>query len=260
MFEINNEKFGTFLAQLRKEKGMTQKDLAQRLFVSDKAVSKWERGLSLPDIALLQPMAEILGVTVTELLSGPTIRESEPLTVRDVDQLVADTLTLTAREREGRRCSRRRWGMWYATAILCGGLGVGALWRMDMLWDEMASMLLTPLLLAVIFGAYFCFFAREKLPAFYDGNRISFYSDGVFRMNVPGVHFNNSNWPHILRVARIWSLALTALWPLAYLALRWGLPLLLPETAIWPALTAALLAALLGGLFVPVYVVGRKYE
>ena len=43
MFEINNEKFGTFLAQLRKEKGMTQKDLAQRLFVSDKAVSKWER-------------------------------------------------------------------------------------------------------------------------------------------------------------------------------------------------------------------------
>lgn len=46
MFEINNEKFGTFLAQLRKEKGMTQKDLAQRLFVSDKAVSKWERGVS----------------------------------------------------------------------------------------------------------------------------------------------------------------------------------------------------------------------
>lgn len=46
MFEINNEKFGAFLAQLRKEKGMTQKDLAQRLFVSDKAVSKWERGVS----------------------------------------------------------------------------------------------------------------------------------------------------------------------------------------------------------------------
>ena len=42
-------------ALLRKEKGMTQKELAEKLYVSDKAVSKWERGLSLPDIALLQP-------------------------------------------------------------------------------------------------------------------------------------------------------------------------------------------------------------
>ena len=46
MYEIDKEAFGTFLSQLRKEKGMTQKDLAERLFVSDKAVSKWERGVS----------------------------------------------------------------------------------------------------------------------------------------------------------------------------------------------------------------------
>ncbi len=47
MYEIDKEKFGTFLSQLRREKGMTQKDLAEKLFVSDKAVSKWERGGSL---------------------------------------------------------------------------------------------------------------------------------------------------------------------------------------------------------------------
>ena len=47
MFEIDKEKFGLFLAQLRKEKGWTQKELAERLFLSDKAVSKWERGGSL---------------------------------------------------------------------------------------------------------------------------------------------------------------------------------------------------------------------
>lgn len=46
MYEIDNEKFGVFLAQLRKQKGFTQKELAQKLFVSDKAVSKWERGVS----------------------------------------------------------------------------------------------------------------------------------------------------------------------------------------------------------------------
>ena len=44
MYEVNKEAFGLFLTQMRKEKGWTQKDLAQRLFVSDKAVSKWERG------------------------------------------------------------------------------------------------------------------------------------------------------------------------------------------------------------------------
>lgn len=65
MYEIDKEAFGTFLAQLRKEKGMTQKDLAERIFVSDKAVSKWERGLSLPDVALLQPLADLMDVTIS---------------------------------------------------------------------------------------------------------------------------------------------------------------------------------------------------
>lgn len=67
MYEIDNQKFGAFVAMLRKEKGYTQKELAERLFLSDKAVSKWERGLSLPDIALLEPLAQILDVTVAEI-------------------------------------------------------------------------------------------------------------------------------------------------------------------------------------------------
>lgn len=46
MYEIDNQKFGAFLSVLRKEQGLTQKDLAEKLFVSDKAVSKWERGVS----------------------------------------------------------------------------------------------------------------------------------------------------------------------------------------------------------------------
>ena len=51
MFEIDKAKFGAFVAQLRKEKGLMQKELAEKLYVSDKAVSKWERGLSIPDVA-----------------------------------------------------------------------------------------------------------------------------------------------------------------------------------------------------------------
>ena len=48
MFEIDKKEFGCFLAELRKEKGFTQKELAEKLFVSDKAVSKWETGGSIP--------------------------------------------------------------------------------------------------------------------------------------------------------------------------------------------------------------------
>lgn len=66
MYQINNEKFGRFLAEVRKEKQMTQKDLADKLFVSDKAVSKWERGNSMPNVTLLIPIADVLGITVTE--------------------------------------------------------------------------------------------------------------------------------------------------------------------------------------------------
>ena len=70
MFEIDKKTFGSFLAEQRKAKGFTQRELAEKLFISDKAVSKWERGLSMPDISLLVPLAEILDVSVTELLEG----------------------------------------------------------------------------------------------------------------------------------------------------------------------------------------------
>ena len=68
-FKLDKEKFGEFIAKLRKEHEMTQKELAEKLFVSDKAVSKWERGQSLPDITLINPLADILGVTPAELLN-----------------------------------------------------------------------------------------------------------------------------------------------------------------------------------------------
>lgn len=66
----NIAKIGELISRLRKSKGMTQKDLAERLGVTDKAVSKWERGQSYPDISLIIPLSDLLGVTANELLSG----------------------------------------------------------------------------------------------------------------------------------------------------------------------------------------------
>lgn len=61
-------KFGSFIRSLRTEKGMTQAALGEKLHVTDKAVSKWERGLSYPDISLFPKLADLLGVTVSDLL------------------------------------------------------------------------------------------------------------------------------------------------------------------------------------------------
>lgn len=63
-------KTGALIAGGRREKGLTQKDLAQALHVSVQAVSKWERGLNFPDVALLEPLAGLLDLTVSELLAG----------------------------------------------------------------------------------------------------------------------------------------------------------------------------------------------
>ncbi len=67
---MDNKKIGLLICMLRKEKKLTQKDLAEALGVTDKAVSKWERGLGYPDISLLQPLSSLLDISVNELLTG----------------------------------------------------------------------------------------------------------------------------------------------------------------------------------------------
>lgn len=85
---MDNKKFGRFIQRLRQEQGWTQKDLADKIFVTDKAVSKWERGLSFPDIELLIPIADAFGVTVLELLKG----EKGNYIEEDINEIVVETL------------------------------------------------------------------------------------------------------------------------------------------------------------------------
>ena len=60
--------FGAFLAKTRKDRGLTQNALAEQLHVTDKAVSRWERGLGFPDINTLEPLADALGLTLAQLM------------------------------------------------------------------------------------------------------------------------------------------------------------------------------------------------
>ena len=66
-------KIGKFIAECRKQKNLTQMQLAEKLNITDKAISKWERGLSLPDSSIMLELCGILGITVNDLLSGEII-------------------------------------------------------------------------------------------------------------------------------------------------------------------------------------------
>ena len=70
-------KTGRFIAEMRKKKNMTQRELADTLLISDKTVSKWETGKGLPEVSLMLPLCDILGITVNELLRGESLIDSE---------------------------------------------------------------------------------------------------------------------------------------------------------------------------------------
>ena len=76
---MNQIKIGRFIADERKRKGYTQKQLSEKLEISDKTISKWERGNGFPEVSLLLPLCNELEITVNELLSGERVSEEDYL-------------------------------------------------------------------------------------------------------------------------------------------------------------------------------------
>lgn len=74
---MNQEKIGKLIAECRKEKKMTQVELANKLSVTDKSVSKWENGKCLPDVSLYKDLCNILGITLNEFFAGEKIKEEK---------------------------------------------------------------------------------------------------------------------------------------------------------------------------------------
>lgn len=189
---INQEKFGVFLQTLRKENGMTQRELGEKLFVSDKTVSKWERGASLPNIGLLLPLAALFDVSVTELLEGERSQMDE----------AAVTVMPVAVE----KAVQRQYVGW---RVCCGVVGVVSLFGVWMVGRE-ATMFLKDIAMfsamMLLCAVWLCFFAKEVLPTYYDTNRIGFVTQGIFRINLAGLAINNGNWKQLLKVLRGYTL------------------------------------------------------
>lgn len=96
---MDSKKFGNFIATLRKEKGWTQAELAEKLRVTDKAVSRWERGLGFPDINTVKPLADALGVSIIELMQSERELEEEVEQEKSAE-IIEEVISLAIYQRE----------------------------------------------------------------------------------------------------------------------------------------------------------------
>lgn len=250
MFEIDKQKFGDFISDLRKEKGLTQKEVAERLFISPKAISKWETGVNIPDTSLLIPLANILGVSVTELLMCKRMEDNSVMDTKKVEGIVKTAIAYSEETPERAYQQRGKWGIIYGISMLICVIGM----YLNHTYGQITRPVAFSVLVGVLLGAYFCFFVKMRLPVYYDENEIRGIHDGVIRMNIP-VRISNSNWPHIILVGRIWSCLSMALFPLIAV----GSTVLAPD--IWSKYEQWVYPVMMiCGLAVPVCIVGKKYE
>ena len=145
-------KIGKFIAECRKEKKLTQAQLAERLGITDKAVSKWERGLSLPDSSIMLELCTLLDITVNELLSG------EEISMENQNQKNEELLLEMSKELE--RKNRTIWNtMWVIMGVCMLGLFAG-LFAVARFMQEGPWMLVAILGLCVLFLIP-CFYALK---------------------------------------------------------------------------------------------------
>ena len=159
---MDQSKIGKFIAECRKDKELTQMQLAEKLGITDKAISKWERGIAMPDTAIMLELCDILGISVNELLSG------ERLNMENDGQKSEQLLLEMAKEIEKK--NKTIWSsMWVLMLInmvwFLGGICVATLLIPEGVWQLVTVLGVTlvfivpcfyALKLEVSVGAYRC--------------------------------------------------------------------------------------------------------
>ncbi len=149
---MNQIKIGRFIAECRKQNNLTQMQLAEKLGITDKAISKWERGIAMPDSSIMLELCDILGISVNELLSG------EKINMENNNQKNEQLLLDMAKELEKK--NKTIWNaMWTIMTVsiigLIGGLAIIAFFVPEGPW-----MLVAILTLCVVFMIP-CFYALK---------------------------------------------------------------------------------------------------
>lgn len=107
---MDQKKIGSFIAELRKEKSLTQEQLGEVLHVSQRTVSRWETGKNMPDISLLSTLCEVLGISLAELMKGERISE-QTMTTEDASGILSSMINMVKEKRQIK---------WLAAAVISG--------------------------------------------------------------------------------------------------------------------------------------------
>ncbi|MFR2197023.1 MAG: helix-turn-helix domain-containing protein [Clostridia bacterium] len=108
---MDNKKFGDFIKKLRKEKQLTQKELGEKLNITDKAISKWERGLSFPDIAVLKDLSEFFEIDISELLNGERGKKQEIDIEKAIKEAIENYKNIEEKKKEKVQKVKKRIGV-----------------------------------------------------------------------------------------------------------------------------------------------------
>ena len=157
---MNQAKVGKFIAALRKEQGLTQEALGRKVGVSNKTVSRWENGNYMPDIELLVPLGEVLGVSVNELLAGERLNDEQFRKQAD-ENLVTAVRESSFDLKERTEFFKKKWlrdNVWLIVVSILVGAAVSVKLSFDQLW-----VLISPFWLVV-----FCYL-RNRMMAYVEG-------------------------------------------------------------------------------------------
>lgn len=157
---MNHEKIGKFIAALRKEKHMTQEQFAEKLGTSNRSISRWENGKTMPDLSMIPIVCEVLEISVTELLSGE--RLGKELQIKDSIGMMLELF-----DREKRRKSRMV-NQWFLAGLIC--IGIVLLQQIFGILDfAKESKVLNYVLLVLGIGC--------EIAGFYSNSKVKKYTD-----------------------------------------------------------------------------------
>ena len=193
------------------------------------------------------------GIRLTELLRGEKIDTQKNIDKKEIEELVVGSLDMAVRDSIHQH--RKNWILAY---LLCFFISITEIIMLVVSGSSLAEMKGDILLVTggmLLFGAWFCFFAKDILPTYYDDNKINYVSQGIFRIHLVGLSFNNGNWIYICTTLKIWILATVVLYPLAGIII-----INCFNIALWDILNNIFLIMILGGMVVSIYIIGKKYE
>lgn len=140
--------------------------------------------------------------------------QERQFTQKEVDALIQKALTFQTEPPERQKERVQKYLPVYLVCSVLGIVEALAVWGFGLAETEVAQMsLILGVGFGVIYGAYAFFWMAETLPRYYDENRIAQFAQGAMHIHIPGVYYNNRNWPYVLRAFRVWSMVSMLLLP-----------------------------------------------